>query len=82
MFNKLIIIVYICLFNNYLIIANNSFDFRFLSYNGMSLIFKRILFYFSYIESLENVQIYENDDQEFGEIIIDEEKDQIIVGGK
>jgi len=33
--NKLLIILYVSAFNICSIIANNSFDFRFLSYNGM-----------------------------------------------
>lgn len=34
------------------------------------------------IESLENIQIYQNNDQIFDAILIDQENDQIIIGAK
>ena len=34
------------------------------------------------LESLENVQIYENNDRIFDAIVIDERNDQIIIGAK
>ncbi|CAF3442509.1 unnamed protein product [Rotaria sp. Silwood1] len=47
-------------------IANNSFDFRFVSYN----------------ELLQNGKIYQNDDHAFDAITIDQQRDQIIIGAK
>jgi hypothetical protein len=35
-----------------------------------------------YIESLENLQVYENNDEAFDSIAIDQQNDQIIIGAK
>ncbi|CAF0757959.1 unnamed protein product [Rotaria sordida] len=65
--SQLMIIFYHLLFNVYSIIANNSFDFRFISYN----------------ELLQNGQVYQNDDDHaFDAIAIDQQRDQIIIGAK
>ncbi|CAF0766279.1 unnamed protein product [Rotaria sordida] len=65
--SQLMIIFYHLLFNVYSIIANNSFDFRFISYN----------------ELLQNGQVYQNDDDHaFDAITIDQQRDQIIIGAK
>ena len=77
---KLIFII--ILFPIYSIFATNSLDFRFLSYNGM---FKNkidLINFFCLVESVKNIQIYENGDEAFDAIVIDQEKNQIIIGAK
>jgi hypothetical protein len=85
--SKLLIILYLVILNIYSIIANNSFDFRFISYNGMYLWQLQFCFFIlnkSYfiLESLENTKIYQNGDEAFDAITIDLQKDEIIIGAK
>ncbi|UJR23891.1 hypothetical protein I4U23_026863 [Adineta vaga] len=60
------IVLYLFIFNIYSIIANDILDFRFISYN----------------ESLQNLAIYQNGDEAFDAIVIDEQRNQIIIGVK
>ncbi len=85
--SKLLIILYLVILNIYSIIANNSFDFRLISYNGMYLWQLQFCFFIlnkSYfiLESLENTKIYQNGDEAFDAITIDLQKDEIIIGAK
>jgi hypothetical protein len=83
--NRLITIFYILIFDIALINTNNSLDFRFVSYNGM---FRNIFVEWFFkensniLESLENIQVYDNGDEAFDAITIDQQNNQIIIGAK
>ena len=65
--------------------SNDLLDFRFVSYNGKWKFFDEISqyrFFDRIVESLENLQIYENEDEAFDAIVIDERNDQMIIGAK
>ncbi|CAF1267399.1 unnamed protein product [Adineta steineri] len=64
--SQLIIILYLILFNIHPIITDDLYDFRFISYN----------------ESLYNIEVYQNGDDAFDAIVIDQQRNQIIIGAK